>query len=44
MRAAVPVARRFFEWLLEAEVGVFFMESLLRQWVGAGFWIGPWGF
>ena len=34
MRAAVPVARRLFEWLREAEVDVFFMESLLRRWVG----------
>jgi hypothetical protein len=32
--AAVPVARRLFEWLQEAEVDVFFMESLLRRWVG----------
>jgi len=32
--AAVPVARRLFEWLQEAKVDVFFMESLLRQWVG----------
>jgi hypothetical protein len=34
VRAAVRVARRLFEWLREAEVDVFFMESLLRRWVG----------
>jgi len=34
VRAAVPVGRPLFEWLRGAEVDVFFMESLLRQWVG----------
>ncbi len=34
MRTAVPIAGPLFEWLREAEVDVFFMESLLRRWVG----------
>jgi len=34
VRAAVPIAGPLFEWLREAEVDVFFMESLLRRWVG----------
>ncbi len=34
MRAAVPIAGPLFEWLQEAKVDVFFMESFLRQWAG----------
>jgi hypothetical protein len=34
VRAAVPVGGPLFEWLQEAKVDVFFMGSLLRQWVG----------
>ena len=34
MKAAVPVGEPLFELLWEAEVDVFFMESLLRRWVG----------